>query len=464
MKTKRGLFESVCLVGLVVILLSPRAGQAQNYEILHQELDNRRTGITVMRVWGSGYEMGYGKGVALAEDIYKGVEEIKAYAGSNYVTLRYSLSNAAWLPEGTEDEIEGMVAGVKSVLPDAELDDVDIKITNTFGDWGYACRSHSSWGNYADSSFKTISTRRLDFSAPFEVAKHHVLCAWDPEDGSARWVNFSPPGYVAVITAVNEYGTMVSLHDYQSWASTDPGLLPRCMATRLVLTEMEPELPVNEHLSWATQQLGAVQVVTGTFINYYVPEGEAGVFTCPAGGSCGEPRVPRDEFFSGEVIMTTNQQTDGTSAPPDDSFMEAYYLEGGEKDLESHYSLMGHNGLHLMSVGYRGEGDMLIWAEGRDSNGVTDRVEIEWNELFSGENNEDPDAGVSDGGLVHDGSVDGAVVDGDVEEPGNNGGDGGCGCRTLQQGKNGEVAGVWFLLLLGFLLPVLRRSKRSGFC
>ncbi len=427
--------------------------RAQNYEIMHQQLDHRRNGITVIRAWGSRYEMGFAQGAALAEDIEKGVSEVRAFAGTNYSVLREMLSKATWLPAETEEEIDGMVAGVKSVLLDADLDALDIKAVNTYGDWGYACRSHSSWGRYAAPPFKTLSTRRLDFSAPFETIEHHVLTAWDPADDSVRWVNFAVPGYVAVITAVNAYGTMVSLHDYQSGVSTETGVMPRSMATRLILTGMEPTLDVSEHLDWAALQLQGFNVATGTFINYYAPEGAGGVFTCSAGGVCNDIRLPHEAFFHGEVLLTTNQQTDGASAPPDDTFMENYYMEGDNKDLESHYTLMGQNGLHLMSVGYRGPEDMLIWAEGRITGGVTDRVEFEWSELFE-ESPGQQDGGVYDGGAIPDGG-------GSDEAPG---GGGGCGCRSALADHSSNIAFLLFpaaLLIGGALKRNGSRRKRA---
>lgn len=433
--------------GLCLLVSTPV--WSQNYDILHQDLEPDRTGITVIHVWGSHYQMGFALGEALPQDIEGGVEEMKSMAGAYYTNLRSFASNTFWLPAEVEEEIQGMVDGVKSVRPDADLDATDIKIINTYGDWGYACRSHSCWGSFVQAPFKTLSTRRLDFSAPFTAAEHHVLCAWDPDDGSVRWVNFSPPGYVAVITGVNAYGTVVSLHDFNSSFQPAVGIMPRCAATRMVLTGMDTTLPIEDHLSWAEGQLAAVSVATGTFINYYVPEGAAGVFTCPAGDACGAARIPQQTFFSGEVILTTNSQTDGETAPSDDSFMEDYYLEGGVKDMESHYSLMGHTGLHLLTVGFRGQEDMLLWAEGRTSSGVTDRVEVEWSELFASSTG-DPDAGVGDGGIEDDGGVasDAAQeVDASAGDP-SSGDGGGCSCRTAPTSPSRQSPALWLLLVV----------------
>jgi hypothetical protein len=87
-------------------------------------------------------------------------------------------------------------------------------------------------------------------------------------------------------------------------------------------------------------------------------------------------------------MITTNTWTDGTTTPGDEDFgADAYYADESPKTLESHWNLLasGGNKLHMMSVAYRGRGDMTIWADGRidpPHGGRTPRLEWEWNELF----------------------------------------------------------------------------------
>ena len=368
----------------LILVLTLCAGtlpvRAQNFEILHQDLDANRHGYTVIRVWGSHYKMGYAMGAAFAEDIAVGWPEIKDQLGPLYTPARSVIGTTTWLPAGIEDEISGILAGVKSQNPDIDMDKLDIKLMNTFSDWAYynGCRSHSCWGSFVQDPVKTLSTRRLDYGTPFDMALHHVLCAWDPDDGSPRWVNLAWPGYVAVITAVNQYGTISSLHDYDSVATFPDGAVCRSVATRHILTGMG-DLPPGGHRDWAQQQLSNMDVACSSFINYYVPDGQGGVFTCSSGGSCGQLRVPQSDYFNGEVLITTNTQTDGHRMPSDDGFMDPYYQQGGTKTLQSHFELMGPDGLHLMSVEYRSEEDMTIWVNGR---GRADRLELEWSDLF----------------------------------------------------------------------------------
>ncbi len=353
-----------------------------NGKIIKEKLNADGEGYTVVSVWGTPREMGYAQGHLFGKEIDHIVKQFKRLIGSRYVLLSRLMGNTVWKPKAVEEEIDGIVAGVKSVVPNSSITSMDIKIFNTYGDWSYACRSHSTWGPFVSGKTKTLSTRRLDFTVRGNIKgiKHHILVARHPANGGVRWVNLGWPGLVIAVTAVNEYGTLVSLHDYRSKASVGH-FMPRSVATRYVLTLVKG-LPVSQHLDAAFKALQQEKILTGTFINYYVPEGLGGVFTCYSGKACHKKRVPQKEFYGGHVIMTTNRETDGKSAPSDDHFMNAYYAKGGVKTLADHYGLMGHQGMHLLSLAFRKRGDMTIWFEGRLSHSVTPTVKIEFADLF----------------------------------------------------------------------------------
>lgn len=451
------------MAGLVAVLwaglVAPAA--AQHHEILDQRLDANRQGYTVIRVWGTHYEMGHGMGVALAEDIVTLWNDVLEDYGHLYDLGRNLTEQTAWLPAEIEDELAGIVDGVKSVVPEADFDVVDLKMANILSsDLAYfsGCRSHACWGSRVSSPVKTLATRRLDFGTPFPSALHHVLCAWDPADGSVRWVNMGWPGMVTVVTAVNAYGTQVSTHDFGG-ASIFEGVVPRVVATRYVLTGMG-DVPLDEHLDWAQTELDAVDVATGSFLNYFAPEGLGGVFTCAQGGPCGQLRLPREDYFSGEVLITTNSQTDGHQVPGGGQFMHDYYEQEGPKDLDGHFELMGTTGLHLVSVAYRGYEDMTILAHGR---GREDFIRVEWSELFAdhpqdggpvdggpadgGPADAGPaDAGPADGGPVDAGTEDGGTPDAGPadEDNGEEDDEGSCGCAS---GGPGPAAGFALLVL-----------------
>lgn len=453
----RGGFRLLTLSTVLLALCVSSSAAAQNYQILDQRLDESRHGYTVIRVWGSHQEMGHAMGAAFAPDILEGIAQLQADVGSGWDTLRAGLSTTVWQPAEIEDELAGIVAGVQAAQPGAQLDVLDLKILNTYSDWAYVsgCRSHSCWGQHVAAPVQTLSTRRLDYSTPFPMTLHHVLCAWDPGDGSPRWVGLSWPGYVAVITAVNAQGTVSSLHDFGPGAGSTPGLMPRSVAARHILTGMGA-LPVDQHLGWAQQQLSSVNVATSSFLNYFVPAGQGGVFTCSTAGPCGDLRTPQADYFGGEVLITTNDQTDGHSVPGGGDFMHDYYAQGGVKDLAGHFDLMGLTGLHLMSVEVRGEQDMTIWAHGR---GRDDRIEVEWAALYAGSGT--GGAGASGTGAGNPGGAGtgaGAVGAGAPAEQPPAASSDGCGCRSA----GGPTASSLGLLALVFVPTLTRRRKRPA--
>jgi hypothetical protein len=366
----------------------------ENGLILDQQL-NANEGYTVLRVWGSHYEMGYAQADLLGEYIVTVVDETENLVGAVYYNvLRGIISGSVWMPPEIEDELDGMVDSLAVTHPSAGIDKVDLKVVNTFGDWGYACRSHMCWGRYVAAPIQTLATRRLDFGSPVPSSNHHVLCAWDPDDGSPRWVNLGWPGAVAVVTGVNEYGALSSLHDFNSHgADVSSGRMPRSVACRYALA-LTPGGDPAGFLTEIYAELQNYEIMTGSFVNYYAPKGAGGVMTCnpyQTGPDFYNLRTPQEVWHHGEALITTNAWTDGTYTPPDENFgADAYYNDESPKTLESHWTLLatGSNSLHMLSVAFRDRGDMTVWADGRLGDGSrTPRLEWEWGELYG-----DPDA------------------------------------------------------------------------
>jgi hypothetical protein len=384
---KLGIRLAWCL-SVVACWLLAGAAAAQNGVILDQDLNGSSQGYTVIRVWGTHYEMGDAQAQLLGDYIVDAVNETKALVGVLYNTLRGQIAASVWQPAELEDELDGMVDALAISHPSAGIDKVDLKVMNTYGDWGYACRSHICWGRYVAPPVKTLATRRLDFGSPMPTANHHVLLARDPGDGSPRWVNLAWPGAVATATGVNEFGTLVSLHDYGSGgADVSAGRMPRMVAARHALTFAAGD--VSTHLGQVFSELQLYEIMTGGFVNYYAPQGHGGVMTAhpyQSGSDFYHLRSPQAVWHHGEAMITTNAWTDGTTTPSDEDFgADTYYGDQSPKTLESHWNLLagGGNALHQLSVAYRGHGDMTLWADGRmDGSGRTPRLEWDWGELF----------------------------------------------------------------------------------
>jgi hypothetical protein len=370
---------------------------SQNGFILAQELDENNKGFSVIRISGSHYEMGYAHAELLGEYIINSIHEVKEYADDNYNEIRDLMSVSIWMPQEIEDEFNGMVDGLSNNYPSENIDKLDLKVANTFGDWayGFSCRSHTCWGRYVSEPIKTLSTRRLDFASAIPSANHHVLCARNPSDGSTKWVNLGPPGYILTPTSVNEYGVLVSSHDYNSY-DTDflDGCMPRMVAFRYATTfASSPDLSI--HLNDIYSELQKYEIMTGSFLNYYAPEGYGGVMTfnpLQSGPDLYNLRKPQESWHHGEAMITTNAWTDGTYTPEDEDFdADLYYDDESPKTHESHWDLLdksgiGNRNLHMLSIAYRGPSDMTIWAEGKISSlKRTPRLEWEWSDLFNAE-------------------------------------------------------------------------------
>jgi len=365
---------------------------AANVEVLDQELNENGQGYTVLRVSGSYYEMGYAHTSVLGDYIVEAIGQTKAKLGGNYDTTRNLIAASVWLPLESEDELDGMVDCLNTTHPTAAIDKLDLKMFNTLGDWQYACRSHTCWGRYVAAPVKTLSTRRLDFSTALPILNNHVLIAYDPNDATAKWVNLSWPGIVTVAQGINEYGTLVSLHDFQSFpADLSADRMSRLVVARYAITYITND-DMSTQLENVFAELQNYEIMTGGFINYYAPLGFGGVINSSpkaVGSDFYRLRTPQVVWHHGEAMVTTNQDTNGMYTPSDEDFgVDAYYNDETPKTHESHWHLVNpvavNHGLSRLSVEYRGQLDMTIWADGRlDGIGRTPRLEYEWSELFN---------------------------------------------------------------------------------
>ncbi len=382
---------SCLLAALIILPLSSRLAEAQSVQgrIVAQDLSSGQ-GYTVLHVWGSHYEMGYAHGYLMAEWIDLAHQEFLVAFGAVWPQVRAKVAAWSWEPPESEEELQGLVDGVHAVIPGSGLDVLDLKAAGTFGDWAYsaACRSTSCWGQWVVAPYQTLSIRKLQFmTLPGSISQqwHHVVCAWEPDSGKPRWVNFGFPAYVTAVTAVNEFGTMASLHDWNSSSGPNyPDALPRTAACRWVLTmDLDPD--PAEHLVQAFSALYPYHVATGGFLNYYVPDGGAGVIKSSKSAGFYDYRLPHVSWMGGEVISTNNSDIDGTYGI---SPWVGYYntLDPDSGILATPYGLWdtGYEStdMHIVQTGYRGPDDMTFWFTGRLQSSVLDCLEFEWHTLF----------------------------------------------------------------------------------
>lgn len=392
----------LCCCAAVVLVAAAPLGLAQNGEILDQQLDANDKGYTVIRLWGLHYDMGYAHAQLLGDYVVQGVNDNKAYLNQfgMYSYVRGIMANALFTTP-IEDEFDGAVDALAISHPAENIDAIDLKVSSTVGEWLYGCRSHTCWGRYVAGPIKTLSTRRLDFPTLYSSMNHHVICARQPDDGSPRWVNIGWAGIPTAATGVNEFGTIVSLHDYSCSTDFAADRVPRMVAVRHALTfATDPD--ISTHLDSVFAELQNYELMTGSFVNFYAPEGHGGVMVenpYQSGADFYYKRTPQPEWHHGEAMITTNTWTDGTTTPVDEDFgADAYYDDESPKTLESHWNLLASAGLHQLSIAYRGRADLTLWVQGRLDPGSTPRLELEWSDLFT--------SGGIDGDLDHDGDVD----------------------------------------------------------
>jgi hypothetical protein len=375
---------SILVLGLAVA----RAQDPVTGEILQQDLVGGQ-GVTVLHVWGSHYDMGYAHGVLLADWIELSYTQMRTAFASYWPQVRARVAGWTFLPAAAIDEFQGILDGVRMVHPETTMDLLDLEVCCTFGDWSYsmACRSTSCWADWVEPPFTTLSARKLQFIAlPPQITQqwHHVICAWEPNDGTPAWVNFGFPGYASSVTGVNEYGTVGSLHDWNSASGTNwPNALPRTMACRWILTMDLGNDPLT-HLQTAFDALQPYHAATGGFINYYVPDGGAGVIKSSKNLGFYDVRRPRPEYMNGQSISTNNSDISGTTGiEPWDAYYQTLNPPAVRATMEGLWATAFQStDLHIAEVGFRARQDMTIWFAGRVQSGMGPRVEWEWADLF----------------------------------------------------------------------------------
>ncbi len=386
-----GLFLALLLlVGPASAGARPTAPRDVTGEILAQDLTAGQ-GYTVLHVWGTHYEMGCAHGHLLADYIQMAYEEVFSLFAPSWPQIRSIVSQWTCLPTACEDEFAGMLEGVRTWYPETDMDLLDMKVLCTFGDWfyGIACRSTCCWDELVEPPYTTLAARKLQFiTMPPEFTQqwHHVICAWDPSDGGVPWVNVAFPGYVSTVTGVNSHGTIASLHDWNSnIGPLHADALPRTMACRYALTmDLDPD--PSTHLQTVFDELNSYDCATGGFINYYVPDGGAGVIKSSRSLGYYDARVPQIEWMDGHVVSTNNSDIDGKSGiTPWVDYYESLDPGGGIlATMEGLWSEAYQPGdYHIAQVGFRGEEDMTLWFTGRLQSSMLARLEMEWDELFA---------------------------------------------------------------------------------
>lgn len=164
----------------------------------------QKNGITVVLLKGEPYELGYSRGVLLKN-------EMKEFARDwLYVAHKYNFEKLMsrskeierFIPREYKEELIGLSAG-------AGIDYQALLMLNVLGTIGrgMACTSIAVRG----PDRKLLRSRNYDYFRNFELFKNIMLIIYQPTQGYA-FASISPPGFIGVLTAMNEHGFTLGFH------------------------------------------------------------------------------------------------------------------------------------------------------------------------------------------------------------------------------------------------------------
>jgi len=212
-------------------------------------------GHRILTLWGTPRERGFAQGYLLAEHILAGFTHdfesiLKPFLPQYEMLIKTMVvPNFKFSPRELQ-EMEGLFAGLVARLPreklriaalNRDLELVDIKAINTFGDWyGLGCSSLAVWGELSADGQPLVG-RNFDFPAYDLVLRHQYVVVRAP-DGEARGqVGVSYPGCIGTLTGMNADGVFVAIHDVPIRPGIEKALranVPRLLAVRRLLEQV----------------------------------------------------------------------------------------------------------------------------------------------------------------------------------------------------------------------------------
>ncbi len=212
--------------------------------------------LPVLTLWGTPRERGFAHGYLLAESILRGADDglalvTKRVPGVYDAQLRPLMKTAFVFTAAEEEEMAGLLMGIAARLPaekrtlpalGRELDVIDVKALNTFGDWySLGCSSAAVWGARSPDG-KAAAVRNFDFIAmDIAAAGQHVRVSAPGPDGARGWVGVSYPGTIGVVTGMNAEGLFAAIHDVGVLPEMKDFLqpnVPRLIAMRRILEQV----------------------------------------------------------------------------------------------------------------------------------------------------------------------------------------------------------------------------------
>lgn len=247
----------------------------------------QRAGRKVLTLWGSPKERGYAHGYLLAEQIVRAMNEDLAgflkrvgHDAKSYESrvLRVLVPPFHWSYEEIT-ELRGMLEGIRARLTPAErrlgflkreIRLVDLKAINTAGDWLKLGCSTIAIAGERTADGKPVVARNFDFHGFRALLDDQLVVRSRASKKRKAWIGVTHPGGIGVITAMNQAGVFVSIHDVYVRPAGIADLirrnLPRLVALRRLMETLDAEGAVrraHEKLcEWSTLFGNNVMIVT----------------------------------------------------------------------------------------------------------------------------------------------------------------------------------------------------------
>ncbi len=201
---KKIFFPVLAAFGLSLWLCGPGRAMAASAQL------ETRSGIEVLHVYGTPYEMGFQHGSAFKDRIQK---LVKNFLGT-YVYPRTRNKGYLWdktqamlptIPKHLLEEVRGVADG-------AGVSQEEILMAHTYVDvlTRLGC-SFLGAGSEATAGGKLVTARNLDWTVDKDLQASAVVVVYHPTGGQA-FLSFTYNGLVGVISGVNESGQMVEIN------------------------------------------------------------------------------------------------------------------------------------------------------------------------------------------------------------------------------------------------------------
>ncbi|MCO6438859.1 MAG: hypothetical protein J5J06_17330 [Phycisphaerae bacterium] len=216
-----------CLALLIICSSTLAAGPKVNGRL--ESFGN----ISALRVWGTPKEMGFAHGYLLADRVldsasfdYQGKSADERAVRD---AMRSYLAGMLVLPPRVEEELEGILAGVKAKLGDQAgqkelgrpLNMSDLRFWTGFDAIrAVACSGFTVWGDRAGDA-GVITTRNFDFELlGSKMLDRQILLIREP-DGRNKVAMVTLAGYIGAFTGINEKGVCSFIHDGSGESTID---------------------------------------------------------------------------------------------------------------------------------------------------------------------------------------------------------------------------------------------------